>query len=192
MTIITDLPMQARWTPLKTNRIKQEKEIKEMTKGQPIVAFDTNKMRIFDFGRDGETPEKLLNRANEFRSGIIDNWIKNCNHHPCQESENYLREAEAVNYAVTTLGEFAQAEREHYLNQPIKQITKQEFDYMLDALPPLKWVTIDGCTMFCCAEMLTGPYTKQYAKFGNRYLTKIVDINDSETWIHNKFKAADE
>lgn len=69
-------------------------------------------------------------------------------------------------------------------NATITEVTKENYTDALNVLPPIKYCTIDGVTMFCMCEMYTGSFTTQYAKVGDKYFTKLVDITDKETWIH--------
>ena len=105
-------------------------------------------------------------------------------------AERFKRESK-YNYIIMTLGEFDQKQREAYLNTPLKEITEQIFDERLDILPPEKYCTIDNITMFCMCEHLTLNYTYQYAwdKNTNKYYSKIVDVSDKTTWVHNLLRS---
>ena len=43
--------------------------------------------------------------------------------------------------SVMTVSMFEEKEREAYLSVPMREITKEEFDYFLNVLPPYKWTT---------------------------------------------------
>ena len=83
-----------------------------------------------------------------------------------------------------TYEEYHAAERAFYIEQPLEEVTAERFYEMLNVLPPRCWITLKGVEMFCMSEMLTGTYTDQYAKAGDKYYTKIVDAKDRSTWIH--------
>lgn len=93
-------------------------------------------------------------------------------------------------YSILTLAEFRAKEREKYLSSPLKEVSENTFEEMLEVLPPELWVTIDNVNMFCMSEHYTGQYTSQYAwdKSTDKYYTKIVDVTDKSTWIHSVLK----
>lgn len=152
-----------------------------------ILAVNVSQMQIYDYLRDGETPEQLLKRAEDSNAKDIATLERHCNQYPdTLLFKNNLRNAREKAYQIMTLSEFKKAERDYYIQQPLEEITEEQFHYMLNLLPPICWTTIQGVEMFCMSEMLAGTYTNQYANVGDkRYYTKIVDIRDRSTWIHN-------
>lgn len=70
-----------------------------------------------------------------------------------------------------------------YLNQPIVEITAEDFTHMLEVLPPLAWSKDLGLEGFNCREMTHGLITSQYAKLGDRYFSKPVRHGDLATYI---------
>lgn len=90
--------------------------------------------------------------------------------------------------SVMTVSEFREKERSAYLSIPMREISAEEFDYFLNILPPAKWETRSGVEEFCMSEMLSGPFTSQYARAGDKYYTKYVDITDENTWIDQTLK----
>ena len=87
-----------------------------------------------------------------------------------------------------TWDDFQAGQKRHLLNGELKEITKKEWEEMLNVLPPLMWCTIDGVNMFCMSEMYTGTFTTQYARYNEKYYCKMVDSADKSTWIHNLLK----
>lgn len=150
-----------------------------------ILAVDIKHLSTYDFLQDGETEETLLKRANDYRQNNIDSWSKNCKDYPCERFEQYLQEALNKEYKVMTWNEFELLQRDSYINRPLEETTEECFENALYVLPPLKWCTIDGIEMFCMSEMYTGTYTSQYARCGDRYYSKMVDVTDKSTWINN-------
>jgi len=75
------------------------------------------------------------------------------------------------------------AEHEKSYLTECSEISEQEYYNMLEMLPPLKWGNNGGISSFFMSEFLTGSITSQYAECGDKYYTKTVDINDSNTWI---------
>lgn len=93
---------------------------------------------------------------------------------------------ENAKYELMTFDEFLQRQKKHMLSGGVTETTEEQFDEMLNILPPLNWCTIDGVEMFCMCEMYTGTYTNQYARIGDKYYTAMVDVTDRSTWIHNR------
>lgn len=153
-----------------------------------ILAADIKHMSVYDFLKDGETEQELQNRADAYRTEDIKTWDKNRKEYPCETYENYYKLALEKEYKVMTWDEFQKMQREFYLSDPVKETTEEQFEEMFCVLPPLKWCTIDGVEMFCMSEMLTGTYTNQYARYNEKYYTKLVDITDKSTWINNYIK----
>ena len=73
-----------------------------------------------------------------------------------------------------------------YLDQPVKEITKERFWEMLEVLPPGGWVR-GTLETFYMIERQHGNITRQFGRLGNRYIEKFIDLANRETWI----KAAD-
>ena len=151
-----------------------------------ILAVNIKTYMIYDFLQNEETTDQLLQRANESRERDIASWTRNCENYPDVDSfKDYLKAAKEVEYQVMTWDEFQEGQKRHLLSDPLKEITEEEWEDMLNVLPPLKWCTIAGVEMFCMSEMYTGTYTTQYARCGDNYYCKMVDSADKSTWIHN-------
>ena len=150
-----------------------------------ILAVDVNTFSTFGFLKDNETVEELQERANQYRQEQIDTWNNNRILYPCETYEKYYIEALSKEYKVMTFDEYTALEMNYYISKPVVEITYENYDDMLCCLPPMKWCTINGIEMFCMSEMLTGPYTSQFAKLNDKYYTKVVNAFDKSTWIHN-------
>ena len=83
-----------------------------------------------------------------------------------------------------TLDEWYDRLNNYYASLPLREVTMEE---MLNVLPPIKHCQIAGVEMFAISEMDWVTWTAQYAhdKKTGKYWTKIVDITDQSTWIHN-------
>ncbi|MCM1233870.1 MAG: hypothetical protein NC489_27500 [Ruminococcus flavefaciens] len=88
---------------------------------------------------------------------------------------------------VITEEEYREIVRTHYLGKPLQEITEEYFQEQLNILPTLHFVTIGNVEEFCLSEMTYGTFAQQYAydKTNGKYYTKIVDLYDKSTWIHN-------
>ena len=98
----------------------------------------------------------------------------------CAENERRAK------YELMTFDEFLNRQRAAIMDEPVEETTAEKYEDALCVLPPLHYVTINGVTMFCMGEMLTGTYARQYAKIGSRFYTAIVDVKDKSTWLHNR------
>ena len=151
-----------------------------------IIVVDISQMYVYSSLRNGETEAELLNRAVEANNKDIEAWKNHIKNYPETEAfKEYLKTAEAKKFKVMTWDEYEQGEHNYYINRPLKEITADRFNEMLNILPPKCWTTINGVEMFCMSEMLTGTYTDQFARIGDKYYNKIVNLADRKTWIYN-------
>lgn len=102
----------------------------------------------------------------------------------CLEAE--AKRLKAAKFELITFDEFLRRQRLAMLSGPVEETTAEKYEDALCVLPPLHYVTINGVTMFCLGELLTGTYARQYAKIGNRFYTAVVDTKDKTTWLHNR------
>lgn len=128
-----------------------------------LVAVDINTLWTYDFAEEDESREELLARANEYKA----------------------RSNNGADYKVVTFDEYMQLKKEKYLSDRVQEITEEEWDDKLNVLPPLYWCTIDGVNEFCLREMYDDTFTTQYARYNGKYYSKMVDVADRNTWIHN-------
>ena len=152
-----------------------------------IIVTSGSFPHIHRFLNDGETPEEGKKRAIqdniEYIAALADIAAANPDDGYWQDQ---LRAAQQKEYSVIPYADFANLEREAILNMPLQEITEEQYNDMLDILPPLAWITLDGVTEFCMSEFYTSHYTHQYAKDRRtgKYYSKLVDYRDRSTWIH--------
>lgn len=77
---------------------------------------------------------------------------------------------------------FLERLRRFYLRDP-EEVSLEYWNLHLRMLPPLNWEVADGVERFMCPEFLDWNFTRQYARLGDRYFTRIVDVGDKSTWI---------
>lgn len=65
-------------------------------------------------------------------------------------------------------------------------VTEEEYNEMFEILPPLYIFQDGNFHSFLMSEFYSGRLTHQYASMGNRYLKKLVDVDDPSTWIGHK------
>lgn len=100
-----------------------------------------------------------------------------------------IEKMKRTHMSVMTHSEFKEKEKEAYLSRPMREITEEEFNYYMNILPPLHWVTKNGVEEFCMREMFSSTFTNQYARAGNKYYAKYVDAADETTWIDQTLKS---
>jgi hypothetical protein len=86
-------------------------------------------------------------------------------------------------YEVVTFEEWQRIERGHWLAGPLREITPERYDDLLNVLPPVAWERRDGVERFCLRELTVGTITMQCAKVGGRCFARNVDVTDRSTWI---------
>ena len=52
---------------------------------------------------------------------------------------------------------------------PWEEITEERYEEMLNVLPPEKWQTVNGVSIFRMSEYYTSNITSHFAKFSDRY-----------------------
>ena len=125
-----------------------------------IVEMDT--MTTYGFAEKGETADEAIQRANQY-------YTNDLKHLKVMETDK-----------------FQKIERERILSGKLNRVTEQEYEDALNVLPPLYWCTVNGVEMFCMSEMYSDTYTTQYAydHRTGKYYCKMVDSEDTSTWIH--------
>ncbi len=82
--------------------------------------------------------------------------------------------------------DYRRAKRDHFLapaSNALKPITADAWTSALECLPPLHWHRADGVERFCMSEFYTDTLTHQYARMGELYCVRLVDVADRSTWI---------
>jgi len=141
---------------------------------------------LYTFVEEGDGMEELQRAIDSYRKDA-ETWQSHIINYPsnAEHYKKYLQEAQEATFIIVSLKEYEEIRRKYYLDRPLKEIDAETWDNMLNVLPPLKWVTIDGVNEFLLSEFLSGPYTDQYARKNGKYYTKIVDAYDKTTWLHN-------
>lgn len=154
---------------------------------QTKVIACLNTMSIWNFIFDGKDEQAELERAIENKKQSIATWESHAKNYPdgAKKFLAYAEQDKKINYEIMSYGDFEAAKREFYLSKPATEVTEDQFYEMLNVLPPVNWVTINGVNEFCMSERLTGNYTGQYGRSNGKFYHKTVDIYDKTTWIHN-------
>lgn len=155
------------------------------------VIFNNHTLQSFDFLKDNEADEQAIARAVAYYTEELNRLNDLAKTFPDNEYwQNRTAETQAkldAGFSVLPFDIWLNKKNKNYTDMPIKEITAEQYDDALDILPPIYWCTIDEATMFCMSEMYDGSITTQYARDNQtgRYYTKLVDIYDKNTWIHN-------
>lgn len=153
-----------------------------------IVDVSSEFPHIYTIVKSGENWIESINSAYKDAHESAEICRQHMKNHP--DNADYwkarVEEYERVYYRAMRYSDFERIQRERILKQPLHEVTEQDYEEMLDVLPPLHWVEINGVSEFCMMEMYTGCYTNQYAhdKKTGKYYQKLVDATDRDTWIH--------
>lgn len=90
---------------------------------------------------------------------------------------------------VGTLDEYTALHDASWRSEPVA-ITADEYQNMLEVLPPVNWVKVGGVESFRMSEMTSGMITGIYARLGNTYWTFRDRIDLSPAAVAEKVKAA--
>ena len=149
-----------------------------------IIYSDNGEWTIYSLLNESQSEKEELKKIKKIHGEDLKRYENN-KKYDLKYWKNRIKKEKNRIYKVTTFEEFEKLQREYYLNKPLIEVTKQEFDDALNVLPPLRWCTISGVEEFLMSEFYTGIYTTQYAKCNNKYYCKMVDAYDQTTWIHN-------
>lgn len=154
-----------------------------------VVNINGNYANVYDFCTP-ETAEEVIKKAIEQARKTVETYNSCIVNYP--DRADYWKECrkqyETAKYELMTFDEFLKRQKQIMLSGGIKEITKEEFDEKLNALPPLKFCRRNNMEMFCMSEMYAGTYTTQYAYslVTGKYYSAMVDVTDPETWINKR------
>ena len=88
-------------------------------------------------------------------------------------------------FSAVTWEQFQLIQREKWLSKKAKKITRKEYYYAFEVLPPLHWVQDERCSMFFIGEPTYATFHQQYLwdKTTNKYYSAMADTQDRTTWI---------
>lgn len=140
------------------------------------------------------TPEdanEIIERATEKARENIETYKSHLVNYPnmTEHWERQIAHYENVKYECMTFDEFLDRQKKEMTSGEVTEVTEDIYNEQLNCLPPLKWCTRNGYSMFCMCEMYTGTYTTQYAKKDGKFYSAMVDVTDESTWIHNRLMA---
>lgn len=153
-----------------------------------MVIVNKAEMHIYDFMQPNETVQEAVQRAEQAYAQELETVKSNVKNYGGEYWESRLEAVSKVVEAgceAMTYEQFKEKEREHILSGEPVEITAEQFNDMLNVLPPIRYENSSSFEQFCMSEMLTGTYTSQYThdKKNDKYYTKTVDCMDKSTWI---------
>lgn len=156
--------------------------------GLCVVDLNDEFAHIYSTVKDGEDWFDAVDRAFREAHENAETCRKWMQKYP--ENADYwearVEEYENADYHTMRYSDFERIQRERILKKPLQEVTEDDYEEMLNILPPIHWVEINGVSEFCMMEMYTGTYTNQYAhdRKTGKYYQKLVDVTDRDTWIH--------
>lgn len=193
-TIINDMiyyvDLQTNIQKLVGEIVKDNDDYKTIYKDRLVIVNKVDYTIPFTLISYGENIQEELNRANEYYKENYENILEISEKYPNRYSEEEIqkyKDKAEIRCEIMLYSEFEKFKRDNILSEPLKEITENKYNEMLNVLPPLHYITRNGITMFCMCEMYTESYTNQYAydSKNNKYYTKLVDSKDESTWINN-------
>lgn len=136
----------------------------------------------------GESPEEAVEEAFAKAHEDAERYAEYKKRYPenAEYWQKQIDECKNADYRAMRSSDFSRIQRQKFLRQPLHEVTAEDYEEMLDVLPPIHYVEINGVSEFCMMEMFTGTFTNQYAhdKKTGKYYQKLVDVTDRDTWIH--------
>lgn len=157
------------------------------------IVFNNKTFGSYDFLKDNESDEGAIARAVAYYTAeltLLIDHVKTFGGDYWQRRVTETQKLLEAGFSVAPFDIWLDKKTKSYTDIPMTEITAEEYNDQMDILPPICWCTIDGVTMFCMSEMTDGTITSQYARDNRtgRYYTKLVDIYNKSTWIHNVLK----
>ena len=142
---------------------------------------------FFGMPDSNETPEQALERAKKFYLESIRIYESHIVNYP--DRADYWRgrledsRLKAEHLQIETFGEFEKRQRDAYLNQPIKEITHDEWWNAYEVLPPGGLIISPRFVEFYVSEAFTASFHSGYLedKKTGKYYTAMIDRFDPST-----------
>lgn len=154
------------------------------------IVFSNKTFGNFDFLKDNEADEGAIARAVAFYTKELTHLSELVETFGGDYWQKRVTETQALldaGFSVLPFELWLEKKNKRYTDIPMQEISEEVYEEQLNVLPPICWCTIAGVTMFCMCEMYDGSITSQYARDNRtgKFYTKLVDIYDKNTWIHN-------
>lgn len=131
-----------------------------------------------------------IKRAQEFYANDVETYKHHLIYFP-NMSDHWQKQLEIcesvlkAGFEAITWEEYVKRQREKWLSKEPKEITREEYDYALNVLPPKVWIQNERYSMFFIGECTTMTYYGQYLydKVAGKYYTALTDMYDKSTWL---------
>lgn len=160
-------------------------KVTNINKNEKVVIASKDPLLLFDYCNASEAMQSLKNAENEKQKLLFkfnNRNLKTSNNAQQKIYQEYLLKAD---YEILTMDEYIMLQQSKILNSPVRKILESEFYEVLNIFAPASIKIINDCTICTVSELIAGNYTKQYAEKDGEYYTKIADIFNRSTWIHN-------
>lgn len=117
---------------------------------------NTSEIRVFYVKATNNKPMTAIDFVRETDDGQLVSQIRGL-------TQAELTQECGQEVLLTDLASYTDLAEDSYTTQP-QQITEQEFDDALNALPPMRWVRHLGLESFRCSEFYSGNITSIYAR----------------------------
>lgn len=139
--------------------------------------------------------DKEISRARDFYQKDVETYEHHLVHYP-NMAEHWQHELERcqnvlnAGFKAVDWEEYQKLQREKWLSKEPKEITREDYDYALNVLPPKKWIQNERFSMFFIGECTTMTFYGQYLydKVSGKYYTALTDICDESTWLDKMLK----
>ena len=140
--------------------------------------------------QDPDKVSEAIEHATEYYKRDVETYKSHIINYPDMKDywQEQLEKAEKIlaeGFEGITFDEYMKRQREKWLSKEAKEITKEQWDYAFEVLPPLNWHRGDHASFFFMREFLSGPFTEEYYhdfKSG-KYFCAVVEYTDENTWI---------
>ena len=137
-----------------------------------------------------EEVDAEINRAREHYQNDVEIYKHHLIYYP-NMSDHWQKQLEVcesvlnAGFEAITWEEFEKRQREKWLSKEPKEITREEYYYALNVLPPLRWIQNERYSMFFIGECTTMTFYGQYLydKASGKFYYAMADIYDESTWL---------
>lgn len=139
---------------------------------------------------DESNKVETLERARQFYERDKETYKSHLVNYP-KMADEWQRQLDKVTkilimgFCAVTWEEYKELQRKKWLSKVPTEITREDYDYALNVLPPKKWYNNERYSMFFIGECTTMTFYGQYLydKVSGKYYTALTDILDESTWL---------
>lgn len=156
-------------------------------KNEELIITFSHIPDFFGIPDSNETPEQALERARLYYEESAATYESHIVNYP--DRAEYWRKCleetrqKIAHLQIETWDNFQKRQREAYINKPIKEITKEEWWYAYEVLPPCGLIMTSRFTEFYVSEAFVSTFYNGYLedKKTGKYYTAMIDKYDPST-----------